>query len=221
MYSSIPILFLAFFLGLNKNDKTTANHYVNIHNHTNLKFIYNVLNWSSYNQNLLLLGSRALVNLSFYFEDDDAKVNIEYNKINSILFYFYFAFCLIPQIMRYPSNELTLKYISKYLSNILNGLSYSLFDGYALVEIYTLFSVSIFKTNAATKKDYLDNSLYFTIFCLSFIYSLHARYTNTQNIPEYSNRKIPNKESYCRKSLSFFCFSERKNKLTHPIENNK
>lgn len=221
LYLSVPTFCLAIYLGTNKKDKTSSNHYINLHKNLNIRFLYNTLNWSSYNQNLLLISSRALLNLSFYFQDDDAKVNNEYNKVNNILFYAYFILCVIPHMMRHPSNEINLRYTSKYLSNILNGLSYSLFDGFAFVEIYTLFSISVFKTNSPTPKDYLDNSLYFTIFSFSFFYSLHSRYSNTHNIPEYSKREILlNKKSCYEKLITFF--QPHQNELpTHQIGHNK
>lgn len=107
----------------------------------------------------------------------------------------------------HPENNDHLKYFSKYSNNILNGLAYSLFDGLAFLEIYSIISASIFLKTTTSTTNKLDNALYFIFMFFLYLFPLHSRYVNTQNISQFSMKDAPKNPKFSFFSRICSCFN--------------
>lgn len=194
-YCILPIIFSAVYFNLKNKNQLFTKNLVNISKHTTLNFLYHTINYSSFNQTLMMQGLSLLINLNFYYNTADDYPYDTYLRIYNTVSYIILASATFSYLMQHPKNSLNLQYLSKYASNIYNGLSYSLFDASAFMfGIYISLSYSIFKKNTTTPKDYLDNSLFFIVLSASYLASINISFINSENIPSYSTRTLEKSE---------------------------
>ncbi len=211
IYSGPILIITSLYFGLKEQKKSHHNDYININSFSYLKHFYHAFSWTSFNQNLLSVGSSFLTNIPFYFNNDDQAAQ-EYISIMNAFFWLDFSILFSAQILLNPFNSPNIKLIGQYISNISNGITYSIFDAWIFFNsIYMPLSFIMFRNLTPSKTDYLNNSCYFIILILTNILAFHSSFINENSVSNYSIRRLNFTDKNCLKSKFLNFFNRRNN----------
>ncbi len=199
--SFFPVLVLAGIIGCYRSNKAVVNLAYYTTAHFLLKTFFESLTVGSF----CGLGMKGPVFILFFLNTkNNVATQTSYTQDWHIAGYIASTLMLVVSLPRHPRCSLKYQRRGDHASNIVNGISIALLDGYALFTLINLSFIMFYGVDNFSKNKPIEPALYCTFTTLAFLVTFLTTFPGVPNLPEYSLEQNPIKQPIPMKIYRFF-----------------